>query len=393
MSRQNRLCQEGQKKLLAIDGGGVRGIISLEVLLEIEAKLRAQSGNPDLRLSDYFDYIAGTSTGGIIATGLAIGLGVQELLDFYQSLGPLMFERASLLNRLRHKYSDEPLARALQTVLGKDTTLGSDTIKTLLMLVMRNATTDSPWPLSNNPYGIFNDRARQDCNLDLPLWQLVRASTAAPTYFPPEVITLPAHDGRADRQFIFVDGAVTMYNNPAFQLFLMATLDRYWTGAPEGKRGWQTGRDRMLLVSVGPGTAAEAREGLGASDVNLLFNATNVPNALMFAAQNEQDLLCRVFGDCVAGGPIDEELGDLKKAYGPLSPPQKLFTYVRYNADLSAGGLADLGCDHVSPVFVHKLDAIEGFQQLREIGRAFAERHVEAEHFSLFPAGEMSPRR
>ena len=56
------------------------------------------------------------------------------------------------------------------------------------MVVMRNHTTDSPWPVSNNPLAKYNDRGRKDCNLNLPLWQLVRASTAAPTFFPPEVI-------------------------------------------------------------------------------------------------------------------------------------------------------------------------------------------------------------
>ena len=60
------------------------------------------------------------------------------------------------------------------------------------MMVMRNHSTDSPWPVSNNPYAKYNDRSRDDCNLDLPLWQLVRASTAAPTYFPPEVVTFKA---------------------------------------------------------------------------------------------------------------------------------------------------------------------------------------------------------
>ena len=60
------------------------------------------------------------------------------------------------------------------------------------MVVLRNATTDSPWPLSNNPAALFNDRRlgpnQNGSNLDLPLWQIVRASTAAPTYFPPEVV-------------------------------------------------------------------------------------------------------------------------------------------------------------------------------------------------------------
>jgi uncharacterized protein len=53
---------------------------------------------------------------------------------------------------------------------------------------MRNVTTDSPWPVTNNPYAKYNARNRADRNLDLPLWQLVRASTAAPVYFPPEVV-------------------------------------------------------------------------------------------------------------------------------------------------------------------------------------------------------------
>src|SRR5262249_20565736 len=179
----------------------------------------------------------------------------------------------------------------LKEVLGADTTFGSDKVKSLLLLVMRNATTDSPWPLSNNPYAKYNDPQRDDNNLDFPLWQLVRASTAAPTYFPPEVITLGREPGKV-KQFIYVDGGVTMYNNPAFQMFLMATLDCYWPRAPEGRQGWATGADKMLIVSVGTGTSPSVRAGLTPDDMNLLFNATSIPSALMFAALNEQDLLC-----------------------------------------------------------------------------------------------------
>jgi uncharacterized protein len=137
-----------------------------------------------------------------------------------------MFVKANLLDRLRYKFEDEPLALKLKDVFGADTTFGSDRLRTLLLLVLRNATTDSPWPLSNNPYAKYNDTSRPDDNLKFALWQLVHASTAAPTYFPPEVIVLPGKEGEKDKQFVFVDGGVTMYNNPAFQMFLMATLDR-----------------------------------------------------------------------------------------------------------------------------------------------------------------------
>ena len=233
-----------QKKLLALDGGGIRGVITLEILAAIENIVRAKLG-PDAVLSDYFDYVAGTSTGAIIAACLSIGMSVADVRQFYLASGPEMFSKASVLKRFRYKFDQDPLAGQLQKVFGAATTLGSDHLKTLLMMVMRNATTDSPWPLCNNPHARYNDPARKDCNLNLPLWQLVRASTAAPTYFPPEVVQV------GDQVFLFVDGGVTMYNNPAFQLFLMATVQPY-------NLRWPVGVDRMLLVSVGTGTSPKA---------------------------------------------------------------------------------------------------------------------------------------
>jgi len=375
---EDRLHPNGPKKLLTIDGGGIRGVLSIEVLKQIEDLLRVRSGRGDaFRVSDYFDYIAGTSTGGIIAAGLSIGMSVDEVMQFYVDAGPQMFVKANLLRRLRSKFEDEPLANMLKGVFGADTTLGSDRLKTLLLLVMRNATTDSPWPISNNPYAKYNEPGRTDCNLRLPLWQLVRASTAAPTYFPPEVVVVGGNE------FVFVDGGVTMYNNPAFQMFLMATVDRFWATASVGRRGWLTGVEKMLLVSVGTGTSPDARQGLEPQEMNLLFNASTIPSALMFAALNEQDFLCRVFGDCLVGDPLDREVGDMMRAVGPASP--KLFTYLRYNAELTEEGLAAIGCGHIAPDAVRKLDAVDAIPALREVGRAVAERKMKADHFDRFP--------
>ena len=130
---------------------------------------------------------------------------------------------------------------------------------------MRNATTDSPWPLSNNPAALYNRPDREFRNLDIPLWQLVRASTAAPTFFPPEVI-----DIGGGKSFVFVDGGVTMYNNPAFQLFLMATLEPY-------NLGWATGEEQMLLVSIGTGTNPRANEDLQPGEMNLSTTPARFP--------------------------------------------------------------------------------------------------------------------
>jgi patatin-like phospholipase/acyl hydrolase len=359
-----------QKKLLALDGGGIRGMMSVEVLASIEALLQRRLGRgDDFVLADYFDYIAGTSTGAIIATCLSLGMRVDDVRKFYIDSGPAMFNRASFLKKLRFKFEDEPLAKKLQEVVGADTTLGSEKLRTLLMMVLRNASTDSPWPLSNNPKAKYCAADLDDCNLNLPLWQLVRGSTAAPTYFPPEVIDI------GSQRLIFVDGGMTMYNNPAFQLFLMATVEPY-------NLCWETGTERMLLVSVGTGTASAANEDLQPGQMNLLYNASSIPSALMFAALNEQDFLCRTFGDTRAGDVLDGELGTMIGKRGPAR--EKLFTYMRYNAELTREGLSALGLPKVAPENVQKLDAIESIPELQEVGRAVGTMKVKDEHFDGF---------
>jgi uncharacterized protein len=383
MSLIERIERAGPKKLLAIDGGGLRCILALEVLQRIEDLLRAKSGKGDFRLANYFDYIAGTSTGGIIAAGLSIGMSVKEILEFYQKAGAQIYVKAKLWQRLRflNMFENESFGARLKEVFDANTTLGSEKLQTLLLLIMRNATTDSPWPICNNPYARYNDKAREDCNLNLPLWQLLRASSAAPTWFPPEVIVL--HQGTVkEQQFIFVDGGVTMYNNPAFQMFLMATLYCYWARKPDAR--WKSGAERMLIVSLGTGFSPNAQPGLEPRAMNLLFSATTIPSALMFAALNEQDLLCRVFGDCRTGDAIDREVGDLIGSVGPLQREQKLFTYLRYNAELTRQGLDALGCRDIEPEVVQKLDSIDGIPDLRRVGREVAETKVLERHFEGF---------
>jgi uncharacterized protein len=377
MSYHDRASAPGPKKLLALDGGGIRGVLTLEILAVMEDLLRRKLGaGDDFVLADYFDYIAGTSTGAIEAAGLARGMRVKELQDLYVARGAEMFDKAFITRRFEYKYDNSRLQRLLQEFFGAETTFGDDQMRTLLMMVLRNASTDSPWPLSNNPGAKYNQAHRADNNLLLPLWQLVRASTAAPTFFPPEVVNIGPHD------FVFVDGGVTMYNNPAFQLFLMATLDVYGLG-------WPAGEDEMLLVSVGTGTSPKANENLQPGDMNLLFNAASVPAALMGAALNEQDLLCRVFGRCRHGAELDREVGDL--CTGPGILDRRMFTYLRYNAELTRPGLDELGLTDIQPENVQRMDSVAHIGDLQRIGREAA-RAVRPEHFEGFPASDSGQR-
>jgi patatin-like phospholipase/acyl hydrolase len=299
---------------------------------------------------------------------------VSEVREFYINQGENMFDSASLLKQFQYKFEDKNLAQELREKFqekdGSVATLGSSLLKTLLLMVMRNATTDSPWPISNNPYARYNDPSRPDCNLQLPLWQLIRASTAAPTYFPPEVIEVEKGE-----PFVFVDGGITSFNNPAFQLFLMATTKPY-------KLNWPVGEDKMLLVSVGTGMTPSANKNLKPGEMNLLYNAGAIPSALMFAAQNQQDMLCRIFGKCLEGDIIDQEVGNMIDINAPGG--EKLFTYMRYNADLSHEGLSALGLTQINPADVQKMDAVDKIKELQAVGKAIADQKVKKEHFVNF---------
>ena len=406
---QAKLAKSGPRKLLSLDGGGIRGLITIEILARIEQIVREQSGRPSLVLADYFDYIAGTSTGAVIGTLLALGKPVDEIRRIYLDCGEMMFDKNAIMQRLVKygdvvsfgdelekaadifhicksyakrwmgrkeayaKYPDKPLADKLkQLVGGDDTTLATDDLRTLLLLVLGNATTDSPWPLSNNPRARYNDPARSNSNAKFPLWQVVRASTAAPTYFPPQEITAGGDT------FVFVDGGVTSYNNPSFQLFLQATLEPYGVM-------WPVGEKNMLLVSLGTGMHPNVQQGLRPSDLHAAAAISTATEALFNAAMYQQDQLCRVFGRCLCGDTLDREIGDLIGKTGPADP-SRLFTYARYNATLTAEGLGGLGLARVRPADVQSLDSVEHMEELQEVGAAVAEKKVRPEHFAGFPA-------
>lgn len=238
----------GPKRILALDGGGIRGALSLGYLKHIEDLLRKQHGEPNLRLSDYYDMIGGTSTGSIIATLLAMGWEVDAIREKYFELGVQIFGKKykwwkvfEIDDAFKAKYDDKALVKELKNVLG-DTVLGDqEKIKTALVIVAKRADTNSVWPLNNHPKGKFYDSGHGN-NKAIPLWQCVRASAAAPTYFLPQSIEVGGDNNFA----AFVDGGVSMANNPALQMLMVATLK----GFPYQ---WSMGEDKILITSVGTG--------------------------------------------------------------------------------------------------------------------------------------------
>jgi len=133
------------KRILALDGGGLRGVLTVAFLKRIEDILRQRAGgDPRFRLSDYYDLIGGTSTGSIIAAGLSLGMSVDEIRDHYFELGNKVFKPGFFsLSILSQQYNTEKIATALKTVFNKRT-LESNDFKTGLLIMAKRLNTESP---------------------------------------------------------------------------------------------------------------------------------------------------------------------------------------------------------------------------------------------------------
>ncbi len=358
------------KRILALDGGGIRGIFSLQVLKRIEELFRQERGQPDLVLADVFDMFAGTSTGAIIASGLCWGMSVAEVEELYLVHGSQMFRRAPWFSLWKAKYRSESLASLFRTIFCEDDAgkipalLSTKKLRKVLLAVMRNASTGAPWPVSNNPNALYNDAALPDCNLNIPLWQLLRASTAAPTFFAPERIVL------GKQAFLFVDGAITPFNNPALIAVFTATLPCY-------RLCWPTSRESLHVVSIGTGHARARLAKLLPQKVNLLDHMKYLPTALLGATAVQQDMICRILGDCLYGAPLDSEIGDLHEA-SLLPPAEQKFSYVRYDAELDAS--SELSA--LPTRMRMRLDNLRLMPLLQQLGADYAAKVVSLAHLS-----------
>ncbi len=329
--------------------------------------LREKTGKPDLVLADHFHFIGGTSTGAIIAAFLSWGLSVKEIERLYRENAMAMFRKAGWLNRFTsHKFVAEGLTGFLRKFFteddGSEATFGTKKLRTLLLVVTRNASTGSPWPLSNNPAAKYNNPDSPGNNLQIPLWQLVRASTAAPTFFPPEILTVKGEKGEK-LTFAFEDGGITPFNNPAYLMKIMATL-------PEYRLGWKSGTERMSVVSIGTGGTEPGR---ARHALDVLSQAKNIPNSLINSFQQYQDLLCRVHGECRYGPPVDGEVGDLTGASEKAE-----YLYARYDKIFTED---DLKAAEAVTRHGFTLDNLELMDFLCEAGKAHAEAVVRLSHF------------
>ena len=380
-TRNQHFKDEGPKRILALDGGGLKGIVTLGFLGRLEETLRERHGSdPEFRLCHYFDLIAGTSTGAIIAAALALGLSVDEVTGHYMTMGEKVFEGSWFRKGvLRARYDDEALKRLLKDVLGKDTLLGSQDLRTGLLVVTKRMDTGSTWPLGNNPRGRYfrgHEGSGRIGNGDYPLWQVVRASTAAPHFFDPETIAINV--GTSRKQAVrgdFVDGGVSPHNNPALQALMYATLDGH-------RVGWPMGADRLLLVSVGTGRAAPGHE-------PSRMAAAHAMKSLLSLMADCGDLVETMLQWMSSGARVRWMDRELEALQDDLLAPEPLLSYLRYDvsfdpeaidglrAGLSEGTSSALDAKRIDSL--SKMDRKDNLTIWKEIGAAAAADQVDPE--------------
>jgi predicted acylesterase/phospholipase RssA len=222
-------------KILSLDGGGIKGLYTATLLVEIEEKTGKLTG-------EFFDMICGTSTGGLMALAITNGIPCKDIAKFYVDHGPLIFPSQGWIDKRWRwmsqvfwgtKYSSDALETALEGILGRTKTMGE--ASNLLCIPAFNITKGRP-TVFKKPFGAYHRDGR------FTMLQVAMATSAAPTY-------LPAFRLENDQ---YVDGGI-IANNPSLIGYTEAVDHFIGKTIDNGKSNMYY--DRISLLSIGlPGT-------------------------------------------------------------------------------------------------------------------------------------------
>lgn len=237
------------RRILSIDGGGIKGVFPASFLATLEESLSQPIGT-------YFDLIVGTSTGGIIALGLGLGLSATDVLAFYEDHGPSIFKGSRVARALRQigfsKYNSNALRDALRTVF-RDCKLGESTTR----LVVPSCNLDTGevhiWKTSHHP--------RLERDYKASVVEVALSTAAAPTYFPTH---------RSAAGIPLVDGGMWA-NNPVAIALVEATGILEWP------------RDSVRVLSLGCTTTPLSTGVLRNRALGWIFWRMKVTEVLMAA--------------------------------------------------------------------------------------------------------------
>lgn len=224
------------KRILSIDGGGIRGLIPALLL----ASLEAATGKA---CRDQFDMLAGTSTGAIVAVGLLAWMKAQDLVDLYVDHGAEIFSSEDpLRGAIRPRYSAAPLEGYLRAALGSTWLSETKGPELLVPATCVDPVEDGFFFKSWKARGTKLNVGDVQDDLDFQLWEVARASSAAPTYFPTAVV-----QSMSGKTYYLVDGGLHS-NNPAPAA--VASASDLWGG------------EEIRVLSLGTGRRIGALDGV-----------------------------------------------------------------------------------------------------------------------------------
>lgn len=287
-------------RILSIDGGGIRGIISATIINYLEEAIQQQTGNQEARLCDYFDLIAGTSTGGILTCAYLTPnpnsekknrpMTAGQALDLYKVHGKEIFtlpfrrKLRTLFSFTEKKYSSRPMERLLQEKFGRDSRL-SELVKPCLI---------TSYNFSSDQAMFFNQLdAKADPSRNFRVWEVARATSAAPTYFEP--VRLQSETGRG---FPLVDGGL-FAANPAMCAYIEAHKTAFSKVDPTRPMpDFPICRD-MLMVSISTGNIRQSYDFEKVRRYNKIQWAKPAIDMMMSAGSNSVDYQMRnLFETC-----------------------------------------------------------------------------------------------
>ena len=248
-------------RILSLDGGGIRGVLAARILQEIERQL-----GPERPLHQYFDMIAGTSTGAILAGGLALGKTSQDLIHLYQAHGQTIFPPPSWFQQLpivqlfqalfsRCRYSNAGLIQVLKREFGEVTI---SQIEQPILLILAYDTLYRNTTFFTNYHPHLGDRWYDDT----PIWEICTSSAAAPTFFPPYELRPYNVEKFGEWRFPHIDGGVAA-NNPSLSALSQAIKIAHSEVVSSTEKAAHRLSERMQLedvaiLSVGTGHMVES---------------------------------------------------------------------------------------------------------------------------------------
>jgi hypothetical protein len=251
------------------------------------------------------------------------------------------------------------------------------------MVMTKRMNTGSPWPLTNHPKDPYYSPVpgqRRIGNANMLIWQIVRASTAAPHYFRPETVVVGSFvepDGSVTLDHgEFVDGGVSTANNPSLQLLKIALLRGF---AFE----WRTGPDKLLLVSVGTGLANRTRARARGLRATAGARAVDALLSIMDDCNAEVETMMQWLSTSPTARRINRQLGTLG---GDLLAGAPMLEYLRYNVEFERRWMTEhLSLDRSQAQLdtLAQMDQPGNMDALAELGRLAAATQVMDDHFPM----------